>query len=111
MISIGNHGWFIDNMARSLKHVDVYLEYDHTTGGQNDPSGAPGEGFHPTWGDYAFVLHHHMIDMLCRNVLCTGMTPMASVPCQFTTASTCLTTDSQCSGWSIDSCHLTINYI
>lgn len=34
MINIGNH------------------EYDHTTGGQNDPSGATGNGFHPIWGNY-----------------------------------------------------------
>jgi len=35
MISIGNH------------------EYDHVTGGKNDPSGAKGEGFHPSWGNFA----------------------------------------------------------
>ena len=34
MVNIGNH------------------EYDHTSGGQNDPSQAPGDGFHPTWGNY-----------------------------------------------------------
>jgi hypothetical protein len=34
MISIGNH------------------EYDHTDGGAHDPSGAPGQGFHPSWGNY-----------------------------------------------------------
>lgn len=34
MINIGNH------------------EYDHTTGGQNDPSGAADNGFHPVWGNY-----------------------------------------------------------
>ena len=49
MVSVGNH------------------EYDHSSGGQNDPSGAPGmtlimiclthihstgNGFKPTWGDY-----------------------------------------------------------
>eukprot|EP00042_Codosiga_hollandica_P031311 m.189441 g.189441 ORF g.189441 m.189441 type:complete len:738 (-) comp53605_c0_seq1:112-2325(-) len=33
MMSIGNH------------------EYDHEHGGQHDPSGAPGEGFHPWWGN------------------------------------------------------------
>lgn len=33
MVSIGNH------------------EYDHENGGQNDPSGAPGQGFHPVWGN------------------------------------------------------------
>lgn len=27
-------------------------EYDHTSGGQNDPSKAKGEGFHPSWGNY-----------------------------------------------------------
>ena len=32
MVGIGNH------------------EQDHTTGGSKDPSGAPGEGFHPLWG-------------------------------------------------------------
>lgn len=26
-------------------------EYDYYTGGQNDPSNAPGSGFHPVWGD------------------------------------------------------------
>ncbi|CAF3835614.1 unnamed protein product [Adineta steineri] len=35
MVGIGNH------------------EYDHVTGGEHDPSGAPGPGgFHPTWGNY-----------------------------------------------------------
>ena len=34
MICIGNH------------------EYGHTVGGSKDPSHAPGEGFHPKWGDY-----------------------------------------------------------
>lgn len=34
MINIGNH------------------EYDHVSGGQNDPSGAPGNGFQPSWGNY-----------------------------------------------------------
>ena len=34
MINIGNH------------------EYDHTTNGENDPSGAEGTGFHPIWGNY-----------------------------------------------------------
>lgn len=32
MVSIGNH------------------EYDHTSGGQNDPSLADGQGYHPSWG-------------------------------------------------------------
>jgi len=27
-------------------------EYDHLTGGENDPSGAEGQGFHPAWGNY-----------------------------------------------------------
>ena len=35
MICIGNH------------------EYCHMEGGSKDPSHAPGEGFHPKWGDYA----------------------------------------------------------
>jgi len=26
-------------------------EYDHLAGGQNDPSKAAGEGFHPLWGN------------------------------------------------------------
>lgn len=34
MVTIGNH------------------EYDHTSGGENDPSGAPGTGFHPSWGNF-----------------------------------------------------------
>ncbi|KAK3740335.1 hypothetical protein QZH41_009414, partial [Actinostola sp. cb2023] len=34
MVGIGNH------------------EQDHTTGGAKDPSGAPGEGFHPSWGNF-----------------------------------------------------------
>jgi acid phosphatase type 7 len=34
MVSMGNH------------------EYDHMAGGQNDPSGAAGQGFHPVWGNY-----------------------------------------------------------
>ena len=36
MISIGNH------------------EYDHLVGGAKDPSHAPGEGFHPKWGNYGY---------------------------------------------------------
>ncbi|EDO27381.1 predicted protein [Nematostella vectensis] len=31
MVGVGNH------------------EYDHAFGGKNDPSGAPGNGFHPWW--------------------------------------------------------------
>lgn len=27
-------------------------EQDHTTGGSKDPSGAPGEGWHPWWGNF-----------------------------------------------------------
>lgn len=27
-------------------------EYCHTTGGEKDPSHAPGTGFHPSWGNY-----------------------------------------------------------
>lgn len=38
MVSIGNH------------------EYDHETGGENDPSGA-GLGFHPSWGNYGDDSH------------------------------------------------------
>eukprot|EP00045_Choanoeca_perplexa_P008355 m.77324 g.77324 ORF g.77324 m.77324 type:complete len:690 (-) comp14462_c0_seq1:72-2141(-) len=34
MVGIGNH------------------EYDHTTGGDKDPSNATGTGFHPAWGDF-----------------------------------------------------------
>ena len=34
MVGIGNH------------------EQDHEVGGEKDPSGAPGEGFHPKWGNY-----------------------------------------------------------
>ena len=34
MVSIGNH------------------EYDHLVGGAKDPSHAPGEGFHPNWGNF-----------------------------------------------------------
>eukprot|EP00730_Choanoeca_flexa_P015567 TRINITY_DN7178_c0_g1_i1.p1 TRINITY_DN7178_c0_g1~~TRINITY_DN7178_c0_g1_i1.p1 ORF type:complete len:681 (+),score=128.81 TRINITY_DN7178_c0_g1_i1:193-2235(+) len=34
MVGIGNH------------------EYDHTTGGDKDPSKAPGTGFHPSWGNF-----------------------------------------------------------
>ncbi|CAF0977712.1 unnamed protein product [Adineta ricciae] len=37
MVGIGNH------------------EYDHVTGGDKDPSGAPGEGgFRPVWGNYGY---------------------------------------------------------
>lgn len=39
LVSIGNH------------------EYDHTTGGLNDPSGAEGTGFHPDWGNYGNDSH------------------------------------------------------
>ena len=34
MVGVGNH------------------EYDHVSGGEKDPSGAPGNGFHPKWGNY-----------------------------------------------------------
>ncbi|XP_065072044.1 uncharacterized protein LOC135696546 isoform X2 [Rhopilema esculentum] len=34
MVGIGNH------------------EQDHISGGSKDPSGAPGEGYHPKWGNY-----------------------------------------------------------
>ena len=34
MVGIGNH------------------EQDHKVGGKKDPSGAPGQGFHPSWGNY-----------------------------------------------------------
>lgn len=34
MVGVGNH------------------EYDHVSGGEHDPSGAPGVGFHPSWGNY-----------------------------------------------------------
>jgi hypothetical protein len=34
MVAVGNH------------------EYCHTSGGDKDPSGAPGNGFHPIWGNY-----------------------------------------------------------
>jgi hypothetical protein len=34
MICLGNH------------------EYDHTSGGEKDPSHAPGTGWHPSWGNY-----------------------------------------------------------
>ena len=34
MVSVGNH------------------EYDHLRGGEKDPSGATGNGFHPVWGNY-----------------------------------------------------------
>jgi len=27
-------------------------EQDHTSGGSKDPSGAPGEGWHPWWGNF-----------------------------------------------------------
>jgi hypothetical protein len=33
MVTVGNH------------------EYDHESGGQHDPSHAPGIGFHPIWGN------------------------------------------------------------
>ena len=33
MVGIGNH------------------EYDHTYGGEHDPSGAAGQGYHPVWGN------------------------------------------------------------
>lgn len=34
MVGVGNH------------------EQDHERGGKKDPSGAPGEGFHPWWGGF-----------------------------------------------------------
>lgn len=34
MVGIGNH------------------EQDHESGGSKDPSGAPGNGYHPKWGNY-----------------------------------------------------------
>ena len=34
MVGIGNH------------------EQDHESGGDKDPSGAPGNGYHPKWGNY-----------------------------------------------------------
>ena len=34
MVGVGNH------------------EYDHTSGGEKDPSGAEGQGWHPSWGNY-----------------------------------------------------------
>ena len=34
MVGIGNH------------------EQDHLSGGSKDPSGAPGEGWHPSWGNF-----------------------------------------------------------
>jgi len=34
MVDVGNH------------------EYDHVSGGDEDPSGASGTGFHPSWGNY-----------------------------------------------------------
>ena len=34
MVGVGNH------------------EYDHVNGGEKDPSGSEGEGFHPSWGNY-----------------------------------------------------------
>ena len=34
MVGVGNH------------------EYDHVSGGEKDPSGAPENGFHPEWGNY-----------------------------------------------------------
>jgi len=34
MVGVGNH------------------EYDHVSGGEHDPSGAAGVGFHPSWGNY-----------------------------------------------------------
>ena len=27
-------------------------EYDHVVGGEKDPSKAPGQGWHPAWGNY-----------------------------------------------------------
>lgn len=27
-------------------------EYDHVVGGEKDPSKAPGQGWHPSWGNY-----------------------------------------------------------
>ena len=34
MVGVGNH------------------EQDHKSGGSKDPSGAPGNGYHPKWGNY-----------------------------------------------------------
>lgn len=39
LVSVGNH------------------EYDHVSGGEKDPSGADGTGFHPTWGNYGDDSH------------------------------------------------------
>ena len=42
MISIGNHGHIhITSLTHSPHHI---AEYDHISGGQNDPSGAAGSG-------------------------------------------------------------------
>src|SRR5687768_9136088 len=35
-----------------VSYVTGNHEYDHTSGGDKDPSGASGIGFHPSWGNY-----------------------------------------------------------
>ena len=47
-------GFLIQNVATSIPY---YLgtgnhDYDHDAGGDKDPSRAPGNGYHPSWGSY-----------------------------------------------------------
>ena len=54
-------GWKWEKFSRMITPVSAYVpymasignhEYDHTTGGNKDPSHAKGTGFHPVWGNY-----------------------------------------------------------
>lgn len=93
MVAIGNHG--LDVAFACLCYDYSMKEYDHTSGGQNDPSGAPGEGFHPSWGDYGFEAKNTEQIFLTNASVTTAM---ANVLCQSTTDSTCRTMDCTCSG-------------
>ena len=48
---------FMTQMTRVSEQVPYMVgvgnhEYDHVSGGEKDPSGAPDNGFRPQWGNY-----------------------------------------------------------
>ena len=48
---------FMSQMTKVAEQVPYMVgvgnhEYDHVSGGDKDPSGAPENGFHPEWGNY-----------------------------------------------------------
>ena len=48
---------FMSQMTKVAEQVPYMVgvgnhEYDHVSGGEKDPSGAPENGFHPDWGNY-----------------------------------------------------------